>query len=242
MKKTFEERYPEILYEINKRENKWDLNCLEFEDARQIILTKIFQKYHLFDEDKVINGKPVEFSHWVQRVITRAIYSLWRDHLAVYSRPCLGNPKYGMERCAFNTGGDLCSKTASGKQCSECPLYKEWEKSKKNQHDIKQPLALDNHTQEVSNIQSDFMDIADKKRVIDEKMKTRLDPEEWKVYELLMIKGGTEKEAAIMLGFKERKVGKTGKKTMFPGYASVLKLRHQFVDMAKEIIESEDLA
>lgn len=241
MSLTFEERYIEITYELDKRKGKWDLAIVPWLDARQMILLHVYQKYPQFDENKRINGQPVEFSHWLQSVITRKIYGIWRDHLAKYSRPCLGNPKHGMERCAFNGGGDLCTATKSGKQCGECKLYKDWERSKKRQHDIKQTLPIENHTQEVSNIQSDFTDIEGKKRIIDAKMREKLPKSEWKIYRMLMIENRSEVEAARALGFKNKHCKNGRKPKMFSGYLKILALRHKFVAKAKEIIEQEGL-
>ncbi len=239
MSPTFEERYDSILFELEKRKGMWDLAAVSWEDAQQMILLHVYQQYGKFNpakKDK--DGRPVEFSHWLQSVITRKIYSIWRDHLAKWSRPCLGNPKHGMERCAFNGGADLCTATKSGKQCGECKLYKDWERSKKLQHDIKQTLPIENHTQEVSNIQSDFIDIEGKKAVIDREMKKRLPKEEWRIYRMLMIENRPEKEAGRALGFR-RKKGKRQK--LYPGYLKVLALRHKFVAVAKQIIEAEGL-
>ncbi len=239
MSPTFEERYEQICFELDKRRGMWDLAAVPWPDARQMILLRIYQQYGKFNPTKKDkDGRPVEFSHWVQSVITRAVHNIWRDNLCKWSRPCLGNPKHGMERCAFNGGGDLCTATKSGKQCGECKLYKDWEKGKKRQHDIKQTLPIENHIQEVSNIQSDFTDIEGKKRIIDREMQKRLPPNEWKVYRMLMIDGKTERQAARAMGFKNDPKRKT---KMYRGYLAVLALRHKFVDVAKKVIEAEGL-
>lgn len=239
---TFEQRYDSIVFEIEKRRAKWDLAAVPFDDAKQIILVKVWSKYHLFDEKRMVDGSPTEFSHWVNSVITRTIYNIWRDHLGIHSRPCVGNIENGYKRCPFNGGEDLCSKTPSGKQCAECPWYAAWEKRKKNQNAIKQTLSLEHHSHEANSIQSDFMDISGKKTVIDRKMKERLTKLEWKIYKHLMVKGGTERGAAKMMGFKNKAKTKNGKvpKT-YAGYSAVLKLKKKFVEMAKKIIEEEGL-
>lgn len=225
---SFEDRYDEIVREINKRESKYDLHSVPFEDARQIILLRIWLKYHLYDESKG------PFPNWVQRLITNAILTIWRDNLTVHSRPCVMG-------CVWNAGGDQCEKTKSGLQCAECPAYKSWENSyKKDRFSIKQPVALDHHSQEVNNQQSDFIDIDAKKQIIDREMKRRLTKEEWRVYKLLIIDDGTEIAAAKLLGFKQEK--DADKKPMFNGYWKVLELRHKFVAVAKKIILEEDLA
>lgn len=224
-KLTFEDRYKQIFVEIEKRHKKWDLAIVPFEDARQIILVVINKNYHTYNEKKG------EFVKWVNKVITNAIYNIWRDNLTKYSKPCILG-------CVFNTGGETCSKTSSGKQCSECPLYRKWEKRKKSHHAVKQPLPLDNHAQEVGNIQSDFLDIDAAKKIIDAKMKERLIPREYKIYYALMIQNKPEEEVAKLLGPTK----KQNKSRMYLNYQQLLALRHKFVTLAKMIIESEDLA
>lgn len=240
--KTFEQRYDEIVFEIEKRRAKWDLAAVSFDDAKQIILIKVWSKYHLFDENKIIKGSRTEFSHWVNSVITRTVYNIWRDHLGIHSRPCVGNIENGYKRCPFNGGEDLCTKTDSGKQCSECPWYRAWEKKKKGQNAVRQTLSLEHHVNEANSIQSDFMDIGDKKAIIDRKMKERLKPLEWKIYKYLIIKGGTEKGAAKLMGFKDKAKTKNGlKPKTYAGYSAILKMRKMFVKVAHKIIEEEGL-
>lgn len=227
---TFEQRYPEIVFELEKRRGKWDLGVVDWADAKQMILVRISEQYHRYDPDKGA------FSHWVQRVITHKIFSIWRDNYTKHARPCILG-------CLFNGGGESCTKTSSGRQCAECPLYREWEKRKKTHHVIKQPLPLDNHIQEVSNIQSDFVDYEKAKQIIDREIKKKLNKTEWKVYRLLMTKKGTERQAAKILGFKNRRKTRTGRNLrMFNGYLAVLALRHKFVELAKQIVRDNDLA
>ena len=233
---TFEERYEEIVYWIEKRRRNFDLATLEWEDVRQMILIRIQRKYDLFDPTKTVGGKPVEFRKWVNRVITRTLCSIWRDHLSNFSRPCVT----GKGGCAFNVGGDQCSATPSGLQCSECPAFKAWEAKKKDLHAIKMTLSLDTpkYSAEAQNMQGDFVNIDEKKAVIDQKMKGKLNRAEWKMYKLLIIKGMSEREVAKAMGFKKKKVGK---KNLYPGYQIILTAKKKFVQMAREIIEEEGL-
>lgn len=242
-KLTFEDRYDSINYEIEKRRARWDVGTVDFDDAKQIILVRIWRKYHTFNESKIIDDRPVEFVHWVNRVITHAIYNIWRASSGNSNRPCVGNSENGHCRCVFNGGDDLCTKTPSGKQCAECPLFKDWERRKKSQHAIKHTLSLEHHAHEANSIQSDFLDIKGKKALIDAEMKKCLEPHEWRVYKHLIIKGGSEEEAAKLLGFKQRAKTKNGRKPKtYAGYSAILKLRKMFVELAKRIIENENLA
>lgn len=226
---TFEDRYTDIVHWVEKRRRNIDLATLEWLDIRQLILIRVSQQYHTFDPAKG------EFRRWVNRVITNCLRNIWRDHLAAFQRPCVT----GKGGCVDNVGSGLCRRTPSGTQCSECPAYKDWEARKGDHHAISLPLPLDNHSQEVHSKQSDFMDIAGKKAVIDEKMKGKLTRAEWRLYRLLMVRHLSEEEAAKAMGYKHKK----GRKPrMWAGYQIVLNARKKFVEIAKAIIEENDLA
>ncbi len=222
---TFEERYPEILRQIAKRRRKWTLGSVDFEDVQQILLIHIHRKLALYDP-----AKDPTFVHWVNTVITHRMSGILRDNHLIYSRPCVTG-------CIFNTGGDTCSKTSSGLQCEECPLYKNWKARKLDHFNVKQTLPIETHEVEVNNQQSDFIDIEAKKRIIDAKMKERLDASEYKIYRMLMIQNKSEREVGESMGGKKRKSSK-----MHANYQTLLKLRHKFVAIAKKIIEEEGLA
>ncbi len=123
----------------------------------------------------------------------------------------------------------MCSKTSSGLQCAECPLFRDWVKRKKDHHAVKQALPLENHTQEVHNIQSDFIDIEGKKKIIDKEMRKRLNRANYRIYKMLIIKGMTEREVGETLGGKQNR--------LYPSYQTVLAARKLFVKVAKEIID-----
>ena len=223
---TFEERYDETVHWVDKRRHKWDLWMLEWADARQRLIIRVWKQYPLYDPAKG------PYSHWVNKVISNEWKNILRDHYTSFSRPCILG-------CPFNAGGEQCTKTLSGLQCVECPLFRDWQKRKGDHFAVKQTLPLENHSNEAQNRPSDFIDIAGKKRVIDARMKERLTASEWKIYRLLIIKGLPEEEVARQMGFKKKR----GKKTkMFAGYSVLLQSRHKFVAVAKSIIEDENLA
>lgn len=224
---TFEERYPAIIHEIDKRKWKWTLNSTPFEDIKQMILIKVHRKYDMFDPNKIVNGRRVEFSHWVNVVISNTIKSALRDLYLIHSRPCI-------QKCPFNTGNDTCSKTSTGKQCGECLLYRDWERRKLDHFNVKETLPIENHMREADGQPNDFVDIDGKKEVIDRCMKLKLTKYEWRIYRALYVQGKSEKEAGKMLGLK--KVGH-----MWAGYQQILALKKKFVALAKQVIEEEGL-
>jgi len=228
---TFEDRYDAIVHEINKRKTRWTLASMSFDDVRQIVLMRVHVKFAEFDPAKTIGGRPVEFSHWVNKVISNAIINITRDNHSIYSRPCILG-------CKFNTGGDTCSKTSTGLQCNECPIYRSWEKRKIDHFNVKQTLPLENHMREADSQpnESVFFDFEEKKKMIEKHMKIRLNKHEWRLYKLLYIQGKTEKEVGKIMGYKGPK------SKMYAGYLTILKAKKRFVLLAKEIIAEEDLA
>jgi DNA-directed RNA polymerase specialized sigma24 family protein len=222
-KPTFESLFTVIDAQVEKRRGSWRLAAVPWDDAKQIILTRVFLKFPTFDPDRG------EFPKWLSRVITNTMLNILRDNLQKWSRPCI-------QGCPFNMSGNDCEKTPSGKQCDECPAYREWKKKKQEEFNIRQPLPYDTHASEVESIQSDFLDIEEKKKVIDDKMKARLTRHEWRVYKLLIIKHKTEEEVGLLLNYKESPGA-----IMHAGYQSIRKMKKKFVMLAKKIIEEENL-
>lgn len=222
-KPTFESLIPSIEAQIEKRKGSWRLAAVAWEDVRQQLLTKVFFKYHLFIPSR---GK---FSHWLSKVITYEKINILRNNHSKFSRPCVTG-------CPHNAGGDACFATPSKVQCAECPLYRKWERSKIDHYRVQQTLPLENHLQEANSKPNDLVfDMEGPKAVIDEKMKGKLNEEDYTIYRMIYIDGKTEKEVGQLLGYK-----KTGAKT-YEGYQTLLKLRKHIVAMAREIIEEENL-
>lgn len=222
----FEDRIPTIQREILKRRKKWTLSTLSWDDASQLIMIRVFKKYHLFDPNKG------EFTHWLNRLISSAIKNIFRDYLTIHSRPCILG-------CAFNIGGNLgdefCAYTKSGKQCEECPIYAIWAKKKKDHFNVAQTLPLTNHEQEVNNMQCDFIDIEESKKILEKKLKEKLNNFEWQIYDMLYIKNITMKEVGLKLKYKKNA------NSDIPGYQQLKKIQKHIIKIAKQIIAEEEL-
>jgi RNA polymerase sigma factor (sigma-70 family) len=220
-KVTFENKISEINQEINKRRHKWNLTTLawmDFSDVSQILRIHIYKKWNLYDPKKPL-------APWVNRIVSNQIKNLIRNNYGNYSRPCL--------RCAAAEQEDGCTIYAS--QCNKCPLYAKWEKSKKSAHDIKLPVALENHTQEVHNIIEDEIDIEKTAQNIHTKMQQVLKPIEWKFYELYYIKHKSEEESAKLMGYK------TTEKNRKIGYKQVKNLKKSIMTKVKKYLYNGDI-
>ena len=222
-KLPFEQVSSQISEQIDHHRASWKLTAVAWEDCRQEILTRAWFKYDLFDPAKG------ELSHWLSPLIINSLRNLYRDHHAIYSRPCIRG-------CPWNLGNDNCEKTSTGKQCAECPAFKEWQERKLDHFNVKQTLPLENHEQEVNSIQGDFVDYDGAKSVIDREMKVRLTKQEWKIYKMLYIQGKDEKEV-------QKTLGKTkSKHKMGANYLKLLQMRNSFKELARKIIEEKNLA
>jgi hypothetical protein len=217
----FEEHIGEIDNEINKRKSRWTLTALswfDFDDVAQILRIHIFKKWHLYDASRPL-------APWINTVISSQIKNLIRNMYYNFSRPCL--------KCAAAEGDDLCN--IYTKQCSTCPLYARWEKTKKRAYDTKLPVPLDNHTQEVFNRYEDTIDIERTAPNIHKRMEEILKPSEWKCYKLLFIEHKSEEEAAAIMGFK------TSEKHRAPGYKQIKNLRKTIMKKVKESLNRGEI-
>lgn len=217
----FEDVIGIINNEIGKRKNKWNLTILawmDFEDVSQILRIHIYKKWKLYDA-----SKPLE--PWLNRIITNQIKNLIRNNYGNYSRPCL--------KCAAAESEDSCAIYA--KQCGSCPLYANWEKSKKQAHDTKLPLSLENHSQEVFNMVSHSFDIEKTAEKLHVKMKTALKPNEWAIYELLYVKCASEEDVAKIMGYK------TSEKNRPPGYKHIKNVKKIIIAKAKKILNDGEV-
>jgi hypothetical protein len=218
---TFENSIEIINKEISKKRHKWTLEALrwmDFEDVSQIIRLHIFKKWHLYDNKK-------KLIPWVNAVINNQMINLIRNHYGNFSRPCL--------KCSAAENEDGCS--IWEKQCSKCPLYAYWEKNKKNAHDIKLPVSMENHTNELYEKTFDSIDIEKTAILFHEKMKLILKKNEWRVYQLLFIEYKTEEQAAKIIGYK------TSEKDRSPGYRILISIRKSILLKARKLAYGDEI-
>lgn len=225
--KAFEAKVPELRAILSRRKSSWTLTTIDWEDVESILLTRLWQKFHLYDKQK----GPLE--NWANTVISRALSTLLRDNLFKFSKPCVSAGPFG-GRCVFNLTGDGCAYTPSKIKCGECKLYKRWQEKKESLYNIKSSLPLESHTQEVRNIQEDFLDIDAAKKIIDEKVMDQLNSHEANIYRLLFIEHLSMEEVSKKMKYKTQNNSKVGQ--------VLRKLVSEFKELAKEVIQREDLA
>lgn len=186
--RSFEDCIKEIDKELFKRKGKWQLTALawlDFDDVCQIIRLHIYEKWSKYDQNRPL-------AMWVNTVITNQIKNLIRNLYSNFSRPCI--------RCAAAEGEDLCK--IYTKQCVACPIFKKWESSKLQAYNLKLPVTLENHTQEVYNAPSTHMNDLEMAEKLHEVMKGKLNQNDWKVYEALYVTELSDAEVIILMRYK----------------------------------------
>ena len=186
--RSFEECYEEILQTIQGRKFRWQLTSIpsvSWEDVVQILLRHLYIKWHLYDQSKPLKS-------WVMVVTNNQMINLIRNIYSNYSRPCL--------KCEFYEGENLCSKF--GTQNASCDLFRTWVYGKKTKYDIQLALPMENHSNEVSQITQDNINID--KTIISghERMKKSLKPLHYLVFKYLYIDHMSEEDVAKKLKFK----------------------------------------
>ena len=218
----FEDCYEVIKQTVESKRHKWTLTSLphlDFDDISSIIVTHIWRKFHLYDQSRPLIP-------WLNRVIAHQLSNLIRNNYSSFSRPCL--------RCPANEGDNFCS--IYGTQNVQCPLYLKWTKSKKNAHDIKLPLPMVNHEQEVFDLFSkNNIDIERTSKELHEKIKPHLSILESKIYKMIFIQNLSEEEPAEKLGIK------TTEKHRKAGYRTISIAKKKIILKAHELIYSDQI-
>lgn len=218
-KRTFEECSPEIKKIINNKRYEWTFKAdlmMDFDDVASIILTHVWKKWHLYDQRRPLGG-------WVATVTNHQFANILRDRYQSTSSPC--------SRCPCNMGGNACS--LYGVQGQECGLFAQWYKTKRYAHDVRLPVPIENHLNEVREKPDNFFDVERATESLHSRIKKRLTNSEWDIYERLYIQNKDEEETAKELGFKTSEVGRK------MGYKRIRQVKTIILQKAKQILNEE---
>lgn len=219
-KPKFELMISEIDFEINKRRSKWNLSSLswiDFDDVSQIIRIHIYKKWHLYNPKKPL-------APWVNRIISNQIKNIIRNNYLNFVRPCA--------QCQEAEPNEGCAKF--GRQCSDCPLFKEWEKNKKHAYNLNIPVSYD-AVENATFIYNDSIDIDVFKNKLDKQVKKILKPLEWRLYKLIYIDKISEKAAARKMGYKSSEAKRS------PGYKQIKNMQKSIVKKIKAGMDSGEI-
>lgn len=213
--KTFEESYAKIEEVVDRKRYQWTFNASlmeSFEDFKMQTLSHIHNKWHLYNQNKSLGA-------WVNTVTANQFKNKLRNIYLGTASPC--------NICPCRQGDDLCSLFGEQKSAN-CGVYSDWFSSnKRHKHLARMPLAMENHHNEVNSKPSDSYNVESAAIELHSKMKPRLTPSEWDIYELLYIKNLSEDDAVRQLGLKK----KTGIKNN-----RIRLVKKLIVKIAKEIL------
>jgi hypothetical protein len=220
-KPTFEECYPEIARIVESRRIKWTLSSIrwiDYDDVKSIIITHIWKKFHLLDASRPL-------APWVSTIVNNQISNLIRNHYSSFSRPCLS--------CEANEGENSCA--IYGTQDVQCPLYAKWCKTRKRAYDVKLPLDMHAHEQEVHDMPHQSLNIDLAISQFSDRMKRELKPLEYRVYHLIYIEHKTDEDVAEALGYK------TSEKNRIGGYRTIYVIKKKIIEKAKTMLRNNEI-
>ena len=231
MSESYKDKAAVIDKELAKRRHKWFLYSvawMDFDDVCQIIRAHIHKKWDQWDQER-----PLE--PWLNRIISNQLKNILRNNYGNYVRPCLN--------CPFNQSGPpegdaagLCGFTASGLQCSECPLYAKWEATKKDAYNTKMALTLENHAQEAALLpEPTFYGLDSSIQKLHDRMKEELSEKKWRIYKMLYIDNMEDEEVAEIMGYRTSEKGRTA------GYKQLRNLKKFFKEKAQEMLLKYDI-
>ena len=229
-KLTYEDQSAIIEEELNKRKGKWFLKSLawmDYDDVKQIIRAHLYKKWDQWDQDRPL--KP-----WLNRLISNQLKNILRNFYSNFAKPCLSCP-FNQSGIAEEGSKGLCGFTQSRTQCSECPLYAKWEKTKKSAFDIKMPLAIESHMHEIECHNSSTFTIDEGITKLHVEMKRVLSKKNYEIYEMLFITDMTDEETAERLGYRTTEKGRKA------GYKQIKNLKKQFKAKAEKILKTKDI-
>jgi DNA-directed RNA polymerase specialized sigma24 family protein len=129
-----------------------------------------------------------------------------------------------------------CMFTSSGAQDSTCPLYKKWEKTKKQAYNVKITLSIENHLHEVEKTYTESdQDIDQSIKKLVSELKKVLNKRQWQAFDLLFIQNLSDEDAAKEMGFKSSESGRKA------GYKQIKNLKNTLKEKAEKILDDKGI-
>lgn len=224
-KPTFENSIIEVDRVIRFHSHRWRMNAIpsiDRDDIEQLLRIHIHSKWHLYKPE-------LPLGNWLSSVIKNQLKNLLRNHFYKFATPCLG--------CAANENredseGKLCR--IYGHQCSECPLYLNWEKNKKDAYDVALPLTIENHLQQVSLLPFNDINFEDELEDLKSKLQLVLTLNEYRVFIGLYLEGKTEELVAMEIGYR------INPKSKRHNHRHIKNIKSVIIRVVKEILSNKE--
>ena len=224
--RTFESCLPEIEVIIESKRKDWTFKAsvmCDFDDVKSIIMVHIWRKWYLYNQKRPLGG-------WVATIVKNQFHNILRDSYTSTSAPC--------SQCPCNLGSDSEGKVSCslfGVASIECPKYEKWYNKNRHSHNVRLPVALENHLNEFLEQPNTEIDLEAAIINFHERIKAKMTLSEWAIYKCLFVENKTEAETALQLGFK------TTEKNRQSGYNRMHQVKKLSIILAKEILEEHGL-
>ena len=193
--RSFEECLPELERIVERKRSDWAFKASvmkDFDDVKSEILTHIWKKWHLYDQDRPLGG-------WAATILKNKWVNILRDIYGSTASPCL--------RCPANLGNGRCS--AFGDiESLDCNLFKKWYGGKRHSHNVRLPVSIEDKMNEVAEYPESIVDLERAIGNMHIRMKQKLTASEWEIYYRLYVEHKEEEQTALELGFKTTEHGR----------------------------------
>lgn len=146
--------------------------------------------------------------------------NLVRNNYGNYTKPC--------NKCGAAESNDKCAIYID--QCSACPLYAKWEKTKKAAFNLKSCQSVEENQNTIVNQEDESYGLEKNVQSLNEKIYLFLKPNEYEFYKLFYLEKNTEEGVARKMGFI------TGEKNRKPGYKQIQNIKKNIVKKIKKAI------
>jgi len=226
---TYEEVLPLIDSLLEKKRSKWMLEAVrhyQYEDFSQEVRIHIYNQFDKWNQKRA-------FEPWCSQVIHNQMINKKRNLFSNHSKPC--------SDCFWDKGMGACGNTPSGLQCSECPFFAHWEKTKKPAYEMKIAGSVETEDGEIPIGDHGDVDYEGVIQKIGQRVKEEVDDDmspitlvTYKIFCMTWIDKLDDDEIAHKMGYKSTEENRS------PGYRNLSLHRKYAKDIAKEMFAKED--
>jgi len=209
----FEDKIEQINVAIERKRAKWSLDAvayIDYDDIKQIIMTHIYKKWHLWDQ-----SKPIE--PWLSRVVSNQFKNLLRNHYGNYANPC---PNHSFHH----------------HDSEKCPICSKWRRSKKSAYDVKLAVTIENHTNEIQEKKDENLDLDTATKKLSAAMEPQLSKRHFKAFKMMFIENNTDEQIAKYLGFKTNEKKRSAGYKQIKNLKKIFQQKARQIIIEKDII------
>jgi RNA polymerase sigma factor (sigma-70 family) len=221
---TYEDKIEDLEDLLRRYRSKWQLDALawlDYDDVCQMIRIHIFNKWHLWDQQR-------PFKPWAAMIISNQMKNMVRNNYSNFAKPCLKCPHYN--------GGDSCLFTKSAVQDKECELFAKWQAKKERAYNLKLPLPIEDGLFLGETSLKDAFDYDIAQNRLHKLIMQELNDKHKKIYEMLYIDNFSEEEVAIAFKFKA-----DSSKRKTTRYKQINNLKKRFYAIAVVMLKENDV-